>query len=172
MSSWKVFSFFTKDRMLSATLTVNVSVTAVIRVKSMRWVSHTLHALRNLLNGLKSHIACHVELQTLANYSQVQKAKCRYYLTKLSDKRFLSFMIYLVDVLESISIFSKISQEKSLTIYILYFYIYILCTFIYTYFVLLYIHTLYFYIYILCTFIYTYFVLLYIHTLYFYIYIL
>ena len=83
---------------------------------STRWVSHTLHVLRNLLNGVKTHIACYEELQALDNYSQAQKEKCCYYLTKLSDKRFLSFMIYLVDVLESISIFSKISEEKSLTI--------------------------------------------------------
>ena len=85
--------------MLSATFTVNVSVTVVIRVNSTRWVSHTLHALRNLLNGIKAHIASYEKLQAFDNYSQTQKAKCRNYFTKLSDKSFLSFMIYLVDVL-------------------------------------------------------------------------
>ena len=49
--------------------------TAVIRVNRTRWVSHTLHALRNFLNGLKSHIACYGELRAPDNYFLGKESK-------------------------------------------------------------------------------------------------
>ena len=53
---------------------------------------------------------------TLDGYSESQKAKCRYFLKKLQDKRFLSFMLYMNGVLETVAIFSKVSQTRGLSI--------------------------------------------------------
>ena len=53
---------------------------------------------------------------TLDGHSESQKAKCRYFLKKLQDKRFLSFMLYMNDVLETVAIFSKVSQTRGLSI--------------------------------------------------------
>ena len=81
-----------------------------------RWIAHTLNALTNLLNGLPAHIHCYEKLRDLDDYSAPQMAKCRYFLKKLRDKKFVSFMIYMCDVLETASVFSKVSQSRQITI--------------------------------------------------------
>ena len=70
----------------------------------------------NLLNGLPAHIYCYEKLRDSDDYSAPQKAKCRYFLKKLGDKKFVSFMIYMCDVLETASVFSKVSQTRQITI--------------------------------------------------------
>ena len=89
---------------------------SVIRVNGTRWIAHTLNALINLLNGLPAHIYCCEKLRDSDDYSAPQKAKCRYFLKKLGDKKFVSFMIYMCDVLETASVFSKVSQTRQITI--------------------------------------------------------
>ena len=79
-------------------------------------VSYTLHALTNILNSYYAHIYCYEKLLVLDNYDESQKTKVRYYLKKLRDKKFLSFMIFMADVLKSVSFFSKISQTRLLTV--------------------------------------------------------
>ena len=89
---------------------------AVIRVNGTRWIGHVLSALDNLFNGLPAHVHCYENIHTLDGYSESQKVKSRYFLKKLEDKRFLSFMLYMDDVLETVAIFSKVSQTRGLSI--------------------------------------------------------
>ena len=88
---------------------------AVIRVNGTRWISHTLNAMRNVLNSYV-HIHCYEKLLILDKYAESQKAKARYYLKKLRDKKFLSFMVFKADVLDTVSVFSKVSQTRQLNV--------------------------------------------------------
>ena len=49
-------------------------------------------------------------------HAESQKAKARYYLKKLRDKKFLSFMVFMADVLDTVSAFSKVSQTRQLNV--------------------------------------------------------
>ena len=89
---------------------------SVIRVNGTRWVSHTLNALKNLLNGIQAHLHAYNKLIGLETYSGSQKEKARYFIKHLKDKKFLSFMIFMHDVLESASVFSKVSQGRQTSI--------------------------------------------------------
>ena len=75
---------------------------SVIRVNTIRWVSHTLNALTNLFNGIQAHLDWYNTLIGLEKYSNVQKAKVHYVVKNLKDKKFLSFMIFMRDILEAV----------------------------------------------------------------------
>ena len=89
---------------------------AVIRVNRTWWISHTLDAMRNVLNSYHAHIHCYEKLLIPDKYAESQKAKARYYLKKLRDKKFLSFMVFMADVLDTVSVFSKVSQTRQLNV--------------------------------------------------------
>ena len=88
---------------------------AVIRVNGTRWIAHVVNALNNPFNGLTAHIYCNENLLNLDGYSEPQKAKYRYFLKKLPDKKFLSFLLSMVNVLETVAIFSNVSETRGLS---------------------------------------------------------
>ena len=89
---------------------------AVIRVNGTRWISHTLNAMRNVLNSYHAHIHCYEKLLILDKYAESQKTKARYYLKKLRAQKFLSFMVFMADVLDTVLVFSKVSQTRQLNV--------------------------------------------------------
>ena len=117
-----LFTFHRASNVVTNTLRQSVEelsisgASAVIRVNGTRWISHTLNAMRNVLNSYHAHIHCYEKLLILDKYAESQKAKVRYYLKKLRDKKILSFMVFMTDVLDTVSVFSKVSQTRQLNV--------------------------------------------------------
>ena len=89
--------------------------TSVIRVNGTRWISHVSQALRNFLHAYKAHVNTYNELQLADKYSSASKAQSVYFARKLSNRLFMEFAIYMMDVLSALSAFSKVSQERNVT---------------------------------------------------------
>ena len=80
----------------------------VIRVNGTRWVAHIVNALENVINGLQAHIDAYTAISNERNYSVAQKAKAKYFLKKLTTSKFVANMLYSLDVLRTLAIFSKV----------------------------------------------------------------
>ena len=62
---------------------------SVILVNGIRWISHMLKGLTNVLNGLPSHIHCYEKVISMYNYSDSQKGKACYFLKKTERQKIL-----------------------------------------------------------------------------------
>lgn len=89
--------------------------TAVIRVNGTRWISHVQLALKNLLNGYKAHVQTYNELQQADKYSAASKSQSLYFSRKLNNRQFMEFAIFIFDVVNSLAIFSKLSQDRNIS---------------------------------------------------------
>ena len=88
---------------------LNVTASSsVIRVNGTRWINHVKSALTNLLNSRSAHIQAYETIIAEKDYSQPQKAKAKFFLSHLYSCNFMSFTVFTLDVLESISCFSLV----------------------------------------------------------------
>ena len=53
--------------------------------------------------------------QVKAKFSAVSKSQSLYFSCKLSNKQFMEFAIFRIDVVNSLSIFSKLSQGRNIS---------------------------------------------------------
>ena len=89
--------------------------TSVIRVKGTSWISHVQLALKNLLNAYNAHAQTYNELQQAEKYSAVSKSQSLEISRNLSDRQFMECVIFMLDVVNFLSIFSKVSQDKNIS---------------------------------------------------------
>ena len=84
-------------------------------MKGTRWISHVQLALKNLLNAYNAHVQTYNKLQQAEKYSAVSKSQSLYFSRKLSNRQFMDFAIFMPDVVNSLSIFSKVSQDRNIS---------------------------------------------------------
>ena len=89
--------------------------TSVIRVNETRWISHVQLALKNLLNAYNAYVQTYNELQQAENKSAISKLQSLYFTRKLSNRQFMEFAIFMLDVVNSLSIISKVSQDRNIS---------------------------------------------------------
>ena len=53
--------------------------------------------------------------QVKAKFSAVSKSQSLYFSCKLSNRQFMEFAIFILDVVNSLSVFSKVSQERNIS---------------------------------------------------------
>ena len=90
-------------------------VTSVIRVKGTSWISHVQLTLKNLLNAYNAHAQTYNELQQAEKYSAVSKSPSLEISRNLSDRQFMKCVIFMLDIVNFLSIFSKVSQVKNIS---------------------------------------------------------
>ena len=90
---------------------------SVIHVNGTHWVNHVHNALTNIFNSLKAHIAAYESLKLKYDYSKPQKAKATFFLKRLNSPAWISFALFMLDVLKMLSCISLISQKKNIGIH-------------------------------------------------------
>ena len=78
-----------------------------------RWISQFQLALKNLLNVYNGHVQTYNELQQAKKFLAVSKLHSLYFSHKLSNRQFMEFALFMIDVVNSLSIFSKVSHNRN-----------------------------------------------------------
>ena len=117
----KLFKYHHNSAVVTAVFRETVKVlgitgaTSVIRVNRTCWISCGKLALKNLLNAYNAHVQTYIELQQAEKYSAFSKSQSLYFSCKLSNRQFTEFAIFMLDVVNSLSIFSKVSQDRNIS---------------------------------------------------------
>ena len=62
-----------------------------------------------------AHVQTYNELQQAKKYSAVSKSQSLYFSCKLSNRQFMEFVIFMLNIVNSLSIFSKLSQDRNIS---------------------------------------------------------
>ena len=117
----KLFKYHHNSAVVTAVFRETVKVlditgaTSAIRVNRTCWISCGKLALKDLLNAYNAHVQTYIELQQAEKYSAVSKSQSLYFSCKLSNRQFMEFAIFMLDVVNSLSIFSKVSQDRNIS---------------------------------------------------------
>ena len=89
--------------------------TSVIRVNRTLWISHVKLALKNLLNAYNAKVQTYNKLQQAEKYLAVSKSQSLCFSGKLSNRKFMEFILFMLDIVNPLTIFGKISQDRNIS---------------------------------------------------------
>ena len=116
----KLFKYHHNSAVVTAVFPETVKVlgmtgaTSVVRVNSISWISHVQLAIKNLLSAYNAHVQT-CELQQAEQYSAVPKSQSLYFSRQLSNRKFMELAIFMLDVVNSLSIFCKVSHNRNIS---------------------------------------------------------
>ena len=88
--------------------------TSVIWVNETHWISHVQLALKTLLDAYNAHVQTYNKCNKLKNIHLFQNCNLFIFLVSWVTQ-FMEFAIFMLDVVNPLSIFSKVSQDRNIS---------------------------------------------------------
>ena len=71
--------------------------------------------MENFINGLEAHKSALTAITVATNYSSAQKAKAKFFLNKLTNQKFVTIVLYSIDICRALSVLSKVCKKYNVT---------------------------------------------------------